>query len=375
VAGYEIAAEIARGGMGVIYQARDLAMNRTVAVKVLQDRYDIDSVTAARFIEEAQITGQLQHPGIPPIYHVGRMADGRPFLAMKLIKGQTLNALIKSDETYNKLAVIEAIAQAVGYAHAHGVIHRDLKPQNVMVGAFGEVQVMDWGLAKLLKSPPSGRRQPAVEPPATPPVSTLFNPRADSPGSDTRVGSILGTPAYMPPEQAKGELDQIDQRSDVFGLGAILCQMLTGRPPYDVPDAWVAMAHATLGLTADAFARLDACGAEPEVVALCKRCLAFAPEDRPADGNAVAAEVARLRAEAEERAKQAELAQARAEVQAEEQRKRRRLLQLAGGSILLTLLVGLGLSLWQMNRAIDAEGQAKANEQLALANAEKERLA
>ena len=158
VPGFVLEQEIARGGMGVIFKARDLAMNRTVAVKLLQEKYAVASLVAERFMEEAHITGQLQHPGIPPIYQVGKLTDGRPYLAMKLIKGQTLEALLKANTPINKLAVFEAVAQAVGYAHAHGVIHRDLKPQNMMVGAFGEVQVMDWGLAKVLLGSSSARR-------------------------------------------------------------------------------------------------------------------------------------------------------------------------------------------------------------------------
>src|SRR5262249_33420648 len=141
-------------GHGVVYRARDLALDREVAVKFLQDKYAPDSSTAARFVEEARITAQLQHPGIPAVYRVGALPDGRPFLAMKLIKGQTLDTLQKANAPLDPLAVFEAVAQAVGYAHAHGVIHRDLKPANVMVGNFGEVQVMDWGLAKVLAAAP-----------------------------------------------------------------------------------------------------------------------------------------------------------------------------------------------------------------------------
>src|SRR5262249_21255309 len=148
--GYALGAEVGRGGMGVVYRARDLALDREVAVKLLQEQFPPDSGTAARFVEEARITAQLQHPGIPAVHHGGHLAAGRPVRAMKVIKGDTLSELLRSNASVNTLAVFEAICQAVGYAHAHGVIHRDLKPGNVMVGAFGEVQVMDWGLAKVL---------------------------------------------------------------------------------------------------------------------------------------------------------------------------------------------------------------------------------
>lgn len=352
--------EIARGGMGIIYQAHDRALNRTVAVKVLQERFDPHSIMAQRFVDEAQITGQLQHPAIPPIYQTGHLEDGRPFLTMKLIKGQTLDALVKSGAPINKLAIFEAIAQAAGYAHAHQVIHRDLKPANVMVGAFGEVQVMDWGLAKLI----SQETQPKGEQPADPEVEAasqtkLIDPRSGPGSSATQTGSILGTPAYMAPEQAAGETGKIDQRTDVFGLGAILCAMLTDQPPFTGPDPESVRLRAMRGQTEEAFARLDACGADPEVVALCKRCLSFHPEDRPADGHDVADEVARLRTQAEERARQAELSRMRAEVQAQERRKRRRVLILSGYVLILVLIAGLATSLWQMARAITAEQLAR----------------
>jgi serine/threonine protein kinase len=153
VSGYELLDEVGHGGMGVVYRARDRELDREVAVKILLPKYTPGSSTAQRFVEEARITSQLQHPGVPPVYRVGTLPDGRPFLAMKLIKGQTLDVLLKAAEPLDRLAVFQGICQAVGYAHAHHVIHRDLKPANVMVGAFGEVQVMDWGLAKILAPP------------------------------------------------------------------------------------------------------------------------------------------------------------------------------------------------------------------------------
>ncbi|HMP01293.1 MAG TPA: serine/threonine-protein kinase [Gemmatales bacterium] len=359
--GYQLEAEVARGGMGVVYQARDLSMNRTVAVKLLRDRYPVDSTGAKRFLEEVQITGQLQHPGIPPIYQVGTLADGRPFLAMKLIKGQTLEALLKANTPFNKLAVFEAVAQAVGYAHAHGIIHRDLKPANIMVGAFGEVQVMDWGLAKLLTADRQRGRLDEPIQAQTPGATSIHDPRSAAPDSHTQAGSMLGTPAYMAPEQAAGEIDKMDQRTDVFGLGGVLCALFTGQPPYVGQSVHVVGLAAVRGQTDEAFARLDACGAEPDVIALCKRCLAFEPGDRPADGNAVASKVAKLRAEAEERARQAEIEQAKAHVIAAEQRKRRRILQMAGSVIVTILLAGLGVSLWYMDQARRAEAQALAD--------------
>jgi serine/threonine-protein kinase len=143
--------------MGVIYRATDEALGREVAVKVLQERFTRESGTARRFADEARIAAQLQHPAIPPVHEVSALTDGRPFLAMKLIKGKTPERLLQarpepSDERGRYVAVFEQVCQALAYAHAHDVIHRDLQPANVRVGAFGEVQVMDWGLAKVLAS-------------------------------------------------------------------------------------------------------------------------------------------------------------------------------------------------------------------------------
>jgi serine/threonine-protein kinase len=149
----EMLDEIAHGGMGVIWRATDTTLGREVAVKVLQDKFPPDSGTAHRFADEARITAQLQHPAIPPVHDYGKLPDGRPFLAMKLIKGHTLEDLLRQRahpgaERGRSVGVFEQVCQAVAYAHAHQVLHRDLKPSNVMVGSFGEVQVMDWGLRR-----------------------------------------------------------------------------------------------------------------------------------------------------------------------------------------------------------------------------------
>jgi eukaryotic-like serine/threonine-protein kinase len=153
--GYELLDEIGRGGMGIAYRARDLTLAREVAVKLLPDGYTDSSTVARRFVEEAQITGQLQHPGIPAVYQTGMTPDARPFLAMKLVRGRTLAQILadRTDSSADRsrfLAIFEHVCHAVGYAHAHDIIHRDLKPSNIMVGAFNEVQVMDWGLAKVV---------------------------------------------------------------------------------------------------------------------------------------------------------------------------------------------------------------------------------
>jgi hypothetical protein len=232
---------------------------------------------------------------------------------------------------------------------------------------------MDWGLAKVL-----GEQTPAtVEALATEETRawTEVSPTPES-GSHTQAGSLVGTPAFIAPEQAVGELERVNERSDVFGLGALLAVILTGKPPYVGQTFESVRVQAVRGKLEDCFARLDASGAEPEWVALCKKCLAFEPADRPADAGAVAQAVAGLRAAADERARRAELDRVQAEgearearARAAEQRRRRRLLLAASGIIALVLLAGLSVSLWQMRRAIEAEAAANTNADQARENA------
>ena len=359
--GYELHQAIGSGGMGIVYRARDVSLDRDVAVKLLSDKYAPESLTARRFLSEARITAQLQHPGIPAVHQVGTLPDGRPFLAMKLIKGRTLDELLKQrpDPTADRgrlLAAFEQVCQAVGYAHAHMVVHRDLKPSNVMVGAFGEVQVMDWGLAKVLTTDGTQPLVPDVDLDAK--LITEIRSTRDE-DAVTQAGSLLGTPAFMPPEQAIGAVDQIDARSDVFGLGTILCAILTGKPPYVGANSESTRQLAARANLGDAFARLAACGAEPELVALCKRCLAVEKADRPPDAEHVAEAVAKLRAAAEERARQAEVDRAMAEVQVAEQRKRRRI-QLALAGAIGLLLLGGGAVAWWRDRAANVERERLA---------------
>ena len=205
----------------------------------------------------------------------------------------------------------------MAYAHARGVIHRDLKPSNVMVGSFGEVQVMDWGLAKVLprggvaddaegrqgRSPGDGHRHGAQ--------------RLRRPGL-SRAGSVMGTPAYMAPEQARGEVDRVDERADVFALGSILCEILTGEPAFIGRSSGEILRKAALGDLADALARLDACGADAELIALAADCLAREAEDRPRHAGAVAERVTAYLGGVQERLRAAEIARAAEAARAEE---------------------------------------------------------
>ncbi|MBL9015693.1 MAG: protein kinase, partial [Myxococcales bacterium] len=215
---FELLDELARGGLGRVFRARDPRTNRIVAIKeVLRPHPDI----VTRFAREAMVTANLQHPAIVPVYEVGRWDSGEPFYAMKLVHGRTLDALIDEAKTLEaRMALVPhliVVADALAYAHSEHVVHRDLKPANILVGAYGETVVIDWGLAKNLAT--------GEELDALPHASTL-----PPDNTETVVGSVLGTPAYMPPEQAQGE--KVDERADVYAIGAILYHVLAGERPF-----------------------------------------------------------------------------------------------------------------------------------------------
>jgi len=328
---YHVLGEIARGGVGIVFKGRDIDLGRDVAMKVIRPEHSTNADVVRRFVEEAQIGGQLQHPGIVPVYELGLQKDRRVYFTMKLVKGRTLAALLldrrsPEDGRRRLLRIFEQVCQTVAYAHSRGVLHRDLKPSNVMVGAFGEVQVFDWGFAKVL-----GRKE---EGPGEEAVRTV---RSGPAGEESRVGSVMGTPAYMPPEQALGEIGQLDERADVFALGAILCEILTGRPPY-VPESGELLVQAAQRRVGDALARLDRCATDAELVDLARACLGERGQ-RPRDAGVVADRLGAYLARVEERARGAELAATEARVQAREERRRRRLTLVAAAAILLTLVV------------------------------------
>ena len=382
---YVLGEEIARGGMGVVYRATDTLFGREVALKVLQERFGASSGAARRFAEEARITGQLQHPAIPPVHDIGTLPDGRPFLAMKLIRGRTLDDLLaeRADPAADRgrfVAVFEAIAQAAAYAHDLSTIHRDLKPANVMVGDYGEVQVMDWGLAKILAGDPGAAASgpDAGQAPDDRPNRTTDYQADLSTVERTVAGYALGTPSYMPPEQAAGRLDEIDRRSDVFALGGVLCAILTGAPPYRGDTAAEVIRNAAAGELTDAAARLAASGADPELVSICRACLCPDPGGRLPDARAVAAAVANYRETVEKRLREQERRRAAAVARVEEQRKKRRVQRwLVGATVLLVVASSFGavtVSLWrraERNRA--ATETARNGEAEARGLAERER--
>lgn len=197
---YQIRELVARGGMGAVYRALDRELDREVALKVLTLPHH-EGEAASRMLVEAKVLARLEHPGIVPVYESGLLADGRVFYAMRLVEGRRLDAVVAGGLALSeRLRIFGRIAETVAFAHAHGVVHRDLKPDNVMVGPFGEVWVIDWGVAKVK-------------------------------GENLAFGTVMGTPGYMAPEQARGDNERVDERSDVFSLGALLCFLLTGLPP------------------------------------------------------------------------------------------------------------------------------------------------
>lgn len=219
---------LARGGFGAVHRVRDRTLRRMVAMKVMDPVKAKKDTAVMRFIEEAQITGQLDHPNIVPVHELGVDEQGRYFFSMKMVRGDTLTAILKRHGDFptfhdfldHVLEILGRVCDALAFAHNRGVIHRDLKPDNIMVGTFGQVYVMDWGIAMLTaQARPSGAHDSDV-------IETAKGAR-DAPGT------VIGTFSYMAPEQAQGRNDQLDARTDVFGLGAMLYQVLTGRPPYE----------------------------------------------------------------------------------------------------------------------------------------------
>jgi len=240
---YDIGGVVAQGGMGAILNAKEAAIERTVAMKVMLDGSSPDELV--RFIAEAKVTGQLEHPNIVPVHELGVDENDQVFYTMKYVRGITLRKVLElmaegTRETLAKyplgtlLTIFQKVCDAVAFAHSKGVIHRDLKPENIMLGDYGEVLVMDWGLAKILK-PESGERKPESGDAAAG-FSDIRSPLSAF-GTATMTGSVMGTPQYMAPEQARGEVETLDERADIYALGAILYHLLALRPSVSGGDA------------------------------------------------------------------------------------------------------------------------------------------
>ena len=266
---YEAVEEIGRGGMGTVYSAFDTALGREVAIKIGNALPSTE--LQARLTREARVIARLEHPGIVPVHDFGWLADARPFYVMKRVHGQTLRAVIETTAPplAERLRIFERVCEAVAFAHAHGIIHRDLKPENVMVGTFGEVMVMDWGIARMRSEQSDGG--PADG-------GAAVAPRR---GIQTNAGTVMGTPGFMPPEQSANAAD-VDQRADVYALGALMFMLLTGQPPAQEPGV----------ASRDLDRRHDI---PRPLKSICRCALSESPSDRYSCVSSLAADVARFR--------------------------------------------------------------------------------
>jgi serine/threonine-protein kinase len=371
---YRVLRPHAKGGLGEVFVAEDTELNRAVALKEIQDRYADDKASRARFVAEAEITGGLEHPGIVPVYGLRHYAGGRPFYAMRFIKGDSLQDAIRRYHAAaggpageRNLAFREllrrfvAVCEAVAYAHSRGVLHRDLKPANVMLGGYGETLVVDWGLAK-----PVGRPDAAAG-------EATLRPRSAGESSATAAGQVLGTPAYMSPEQAAGRLDELGPASDVYSLGATLYEVLTGRVPFTAKYAAMVLEDVQAGRVPPP--RGVQPGVPKALQAVCLKAMARAPADRYPTALALAADVDHWLAD-EPVGAYREPASARAWRWV----RRHRTLTSTMAALVVAVAAGLGLLAWQRERAraaVAAEQAETARERdakdVALREAESQR--
>ncbi len=382
---YAIEGEIARGGMGAILRVWDADLRRHLAMKVALG--DVGAAaeggsppirprTLARFLEEAQVTGQLDHPGIVPVHELGLDSEGRVYFTMKLVEGRDLREIFalvfdgREGWTETRaLSVLLKVCEAIAYAHEKGVLHRDLKPANVMVGSFGEVFVMDWGLARIL-----GREEPAERPAERETRKPrVESDRREETGRDsdsplvTGEGEVVGTPAYMAPEQARAEPAALSPRSDVYSIGAMLYHLLARRMPYSEPGSALPR-HALLARALE--------GPPPpihalnpdvpaELVAICEKAMAREPADRYGDTLALAED---LRAYLEHRVVGAYETGAVAELRKWVARNKPLASAIAAG--ILVLVLGIVFSETKAREAELARSEASAKERLATQRAE-----
>jgi serine/threonine-protein kinase len=351
----------AKGGLGAVFVALDLELHREVALKQILEGQADNPVSRCRFLLEAEITGGLEHPGIVPVYGLGTYANGQPYYAMRFIRGESLKGAIdrfhagpfgsRDLELRKLLRRFLDVCNAIDYAHTRGVLHRDLKPNNIIVGNHGETLVVDWGLAKAL-----GRTDAEVgpQPEERPLVPFLSNGSAE-----TIPGSALGTPAYMSPEQARGDLERLGPASDVYSLGATLYCLLTGKPPFEGDDARVLLRGVELGDFPHP-RRLDP-AIDRALEAVCLKTMAREPEDRYATPRALADDLECWMADEPVTAWREPLAR-----RARRWTRRNRSLMMAACGMTLMALIGLAAVLVVQSRA--NVWLRHANLELAIAN-------
>ena len=354
----------ARGGLGEVFVARDQELKREVALKEIQERHADQPESRARFLLEAEVTGSLEHPGIVPVYGLGTYADGRPFYAMRFIRGNSLKEAIRAfheadqrrrTPSERSLALRQLLGRfvdvcdAIAYAHSRGVLHRDLKPGNVMLGKYGETLVVDWGLAKVL-----GKSEVEV-------TEGLVIGSSES--TLTQAGKALGTPAYMSPEQAAGKLDQLGPRSDVYSLGATLYCLLTGRAPFAEGNAGEVLNRVQQGdfppprqVNRQVPAPLEA---------VCLKAMALKPEDRYGTPRELAEEIEHWLADEPVRAYREPLT-----IRAGRWvRRHQKMLVASVGALLLMSTIALGISTLLVGQALRTEEQARKERALAQVDA------
>ena len=349
---------LGRGGLGEVFVALDGELNREVALKEIQARHDHHSDTRRRFLLEAEVTGRLEHPGVVPVYGLGRYADGRPFYAMRLIKGKTLTDALNQFHAADKpgrdagerslafrnlLRRFLDVCNTVAFAHSKGVLHRDLKPDNIMLGPFGETLVIDWGLAKVLDRPADD--------------STNASPPAPGSSEQTAETGIAGTPSYMSPEQAEGRTSELTRTSDIHSLGAILYVLVTGRLAFPDKNVGTTLAKVRRGECLPP--RQVNRAVPPALEAVCLKAMALLPQDRYASAEDLAADVDHWLADEPMTAFREPLT---ARVRRWGRRHRALVSSLAALvlTVMAALAVGLGLVNAEKNRTADAKRETES---------------